>query len=159
MEPGTKAQELPRRILRIGLGLAVVGVVVLDLGLLEGTSGQACALAGNPATVLTPLCSPTTTTTTKPPPPTTTTSVSSSTTTTKPPTTTTTKPPPPPTTTSVSSSTTPNPVTRSRSGNGTGILAFTGMAGTLKLVGLALILLGLGFCLVYLARIRSRVPE
>jgi hypothetical protein len=59
----------------------------------------------------------------------------------------------------VSSSTTPNPVTRSRSGNGTGILAFTGMAGTLKLVGLALILLGLGFCLVYLARIRSRVPE
>ncbi len=133
MEPGTKAQELPRRILRIGLGLAVVGVVVLDLGLLEGTSGQACALAGNPATVLTPLCSPTTTTTTKPPPPT--------------------------TTTSVSSSTTPNPVTRSRSGNGTGILAFTGMAGTLKLVGLALILLGLGFCLVYLARIRSRVPE
>ena len=132
MEPGTKAQELPRRILRIGLGLAVVGVVVLDLGLLEGTSGQACALAGNPATVLTPLCSPTTTTTTKPPTT---------------------------TTTSVSSSTTPNPVTRSRSGNGTGILAFTGMAGTLKLVGLALILLGLGFCLVYLARIRSRVPE
>ena len=158
MEPGTKAQELPRRILRIGLGLAVVGVVVLDLGLLEGTSGQACALAGNPATVLTPLCSPTTTTTTKPPT-TTTTSVSSSTTTTKPPTTTTTKPPPTTTTTSVSSSTTPNPVTRSRSGNGTGILAFTGMAGTLKLVGLALILLGLGFCLVYLARIRSRVPE
>ena len=158
MEPGTKAQELPRRILRIGLGLAVVGVVVLDLGLLEGTSGQACALAGNPATVLTPLCSPTTTTTTKPPT-TTTTSVSTTTTTTKPPTTTTTKPPPPTTTTSVSSSTTPNPVTRSRSGNGTGILAFTGMAGTLKLVGLALILLGLGFCLVYLARIRSRVPE
>ena len=158
MEPGTKAQELPRRILRIGLGLAVVGVVVLDLGLLEGTSGQACALAGNPATVLTPLCSPTTTTTTKPPT-TTTTSVSTTTTTTKPPTTTTTKPPPTTTTTSVSSSTTPNPVTRSRSGNGTGILAFTGMAGTLKLVGLALILLGLGFCLVYLARIRSRVPE
>jgi hypothetical protein len=53
----------------------------------------------------------------------------------------------------VSSSTTPNPVTGSRSGNGTGILAFTGMAGTLKLVGLALILLGLGFCLVYFARI------
>jgi hypothetical protein len=59
----------------------------------------------------------------------------------------------------VSTTTTPNLATRSPSGNGTGILAFTGMAGTLKLVGLALILLGLGFCLVYFARIRSRVPS
>jgi uncharacterized protein HemX len=136
--------------------LAVVGFVVLDLGLLEGTSGQACALARNPATVLTPLCSPTTTTK---PPTTTTTSVSTTTTPTKPPTTTTTTKPPTTTTTSVSTTTTPNLATRSPSGNGTGILAFTGMAGTLKLVGLALILLGLGFCLVYFARIRSRVPS
>jgi len=33
------------------------------------------------------------------------------------------------------------------------------MAGALKLVGLALILLGSGFCLVYFARLRSRLPE
>jgi len=163
MATGTRTRGLRQGILRIGLALTVVGFVLLDLGLLDASSGQVCALNVSGATVLTPLCVSPTTTTTRP---TTTTTGPPTTTTTRPPTTTTTGPPTTttttyvsPTITSVPPPATTLPPTLSRSEKGTGILAFTGMAGTLKLVGLALILLGVGLCLVFVARSRSRISE
>ena len=145
MRTRSRMRQLRRGIVRIGLGLTVVGFVLLDLGLLESSSSQPCALARSPATVIVPLCPPTTTTTRPKPPSTTTTTTTkpSATTTTEPSSTTTTKPPP---TTTTTTTTTLIPPARPP-GGGTGILAFTGTAGTLKLVGLALMFWGQGSAL------------
>jgi hypothetical protein len=178
MQISVRTQEGRRMVLRIGLGLAVLGAVIFDLGLLVTPVGSVCALPLNGATARTPACSPTTTITTKPPPtttttkpkppPTTTTKPVPPTTTTKPvpPTTTTTKPVPPTTTTAPGSTTTSPPssaslapTTRANSqsvGGRFGVLPFTGFPGFLKLLGLALALIGAGFLLVYAGRNRSR---
>ncbi len=131
---------------RIGLALVFGGALIFCVGVLATPSvSAACVSPQGQASSVTPKCGTTTTTTTTKPQATTTTSKPSTPGTVAAATT----PPPGPTTPGTVAA---SPVQPS---SGAGILPFTGFSGVLKVLGIGLFLVGLGFCLVHFRKNRA----